>query len=159
MTGASGIRIGTAGWTIPRAVAGRFPAEGSGLQRYAARFTAVEINSSFYRSHRPDTWTRWANTTPPDFRFAVKAPRTITHEAKLEGCAHLLDPFLAEARLLGHKLGPVLVQLPPSLAFSPQREAVFFAALRDRHDGPIVCEPRHATWFGPDAEAMLVAFR
>lgn len=129
----SGIRIGTAGWTIPRAVAERFPGEGGHLQRYASRFDAAEINSSFHRPHRPATYARWAECVPADFRFAVKtAP-------------------------LGGKLGPLLVQLPPSLAFDAAVAEAFFAAVRARFAGALACEPRHASWFEHEAEAVLVA--
>jgi hypothetical protein len=110
----SGLRLGTAGWAIPRAVASAFPAEGAGLERYAARFNAVEINASFYRSPRPGTYERWARITPAGFRFAMKAPRTITHHAKLAGCEGAMARFLSEVSGLGEKLGPILVQLPPS---------------------------------------------
>jgi uncharacterized protein YecE (DUF72 family) len=68
------IRIGTAGWAIPRQCAEHFPRDGSGLERYAARFTAVEINSTFHRSHKPHTFARWAEAVPEGFRFAVKMP-------------------------------------------------------------------------------------
>lgn len=153
------IRVGTAGWAIPRAVRDRFPEDGSGLQRYAGRFDAAEINSTFYRSHRPATYVRWAQETPEDFRFAVKAPRTLTHERRLAAPEELLDVFLEEARLLGSRLGPVLVQLPPSLALDRPVAGAFFQALRDRFDGPIACEPRHASWFESDADALLRAFR
>jgi len=153
------LHIATAGWAIPRAVAERFPAEGSGLQRYAARFDAVEINSTFYRPHRESTFVRWRETTPDGFRFAVKAPRAITHEARLVGCGALLETFFAQLAPLGPKLGPVLVQLPPSLAFTPEVAAGFFAALRTLWTGDVVCEPRHASWFEPEAEALLAANR
>jgi uncharacterized protein YecE (DUF72 family) len=149
------LRIGTAGWAIPRAVAGRFPAEGSGLARYAARFTAVEINSTFYRPHRASTFERWRETTPEGFRFAVKIPRAVTHEARLAGCEDRLDIFLGEVAGLGAKLGPLLVQLPPSLAFDPSVAADFFTALRHRWTGGLVCEPRHVSWFEPAADAVL----
>jgi len=154
------VRIGTAGWTIPRFVAGAFPAEGTGLERYAARFRAAEINSTFYRSHKPSTWVRWREAVPADFRFAAKVPKTITHGAKLIGCEALLDAFVTEvSEGLGEKLGPLLVQLPPSLAFDAEVAGAFFAALRRRSDHAIVCEPRHATWFGPEADALLVTHR
>ena len=153
-------RIGTAGWTIPRFVADEFPAEGTGLERYAARFSAAEINSTFYRSHKPSTWERWREVTPTDFCFAAKVPKTITHGAKLVGCEALLDAFVTEvSEGLGEKLGPLLVQLPPSLAFDADVAGAFFAALRQRSDRSIVCEPRHVSWFEPDAEALLVAHR
>src|SRR5687767_13604572 len=72
--------IGTAGWSIASRHAEHFTGEGTALQRYAERFNGVEINSSFYRRHRPETWQRWAASVPAQFRFAVKLPRTITHE-------------------------------------------------------------------------------
>lgn len=153
------LHIGTAGWAVPRTVADRFPAEGSGLQRYAGRFGAAEINSRFYRSHRAATWLRWAQTTPAGFRFAVKAPKAVTHEAKLADCGAMLAAFLEEARLLGDKLGPILVQMAPSHAFEPEVAAAFFAELRSQHDGPVACEPRHASWFEDEADGLLAEHR
>ncbi len=155
----TGPRIGTAGWSLPRAVRACFPADGSVLERYAAKFNAVEINSSFYRPHRMQTYERWARVTPAGFRFAVKAPRTITHEARLTDCEAVLDAFLGQARALGEKLGPILVQLPPSLAFDPTLANSFFEDLRNRFTGLVVCEPRHASWFEPQAEAVLIGHR
>jgi len=146
------LRIGTAGWSIPRDVADRFPAEGSALQRYASRFTAAEINSSFHRPHRPSTYARWAESVPADFRFSVKLPKTITHKAKLVDCGALVAAFLGESAGLGDRRGPLLVQLPPSLAFDAAVAEPFFALLT----GPVACEPRHPSWFGTQAEALLV---
>ena len=155
----SRLRIGTAGWAIPRQVADGFPADGSGLQRYAARFDAAEINSTFYRSHRPQTLLRWREATPADFAFALKLSRAVTHEAKLVGAEGALESAIAEARLLGDKLGPLLVQLPPSQAFEPAVAGRFFDAVRARFAGVVVCEPRHPSWFEPAADALLNAAR
>ena len=153
------VRIGTAGWAIPRQVAGDFPSNGSGLQRYAARLNAVEINSTFYRSHRPATLARWAETTPPEFRFAVKAPRAITHERHLADAADILAAFMAELAPLAGKLGPILVQLPPSLSFDAATAALFFRTLRAVWPGPAACEPRHVSWFEDgSADALLRSF-
>ena len=152
------IRIGTASWVIPRLLVSAFPAEGSVLQRYAARFSAVEINSSFYRSHRPATYARWAESVPENFRFAVKLPRTITHERRLVDAQALLGAFLEEIRALGTRLGPLLVQLPPSLQFEARTAVAFFDGLRQRFDGAVVCEPRHASWFETEADALLQGF-
>ncbi len=149
------IYIGAAGWSIPRPHAERFGAGPSHLARYATQFTAVEINSSFYRSHHPKTYTRWAAETPDPFRFAIKAPRVITHTRRLLDSAEPLDRFFMEVRALGAKLGPVLVQLPPSLDFNPGTAAVFWQELRDRFTGPVVCEPRHPSWFGTAADRLL----
>lgn len=149
------VTIGTAGWSIPRAVADRFPAEGSSLERYAARFNAVEINSSFHRPHRAGTWQRWGSSVPAGFRFAVKLPKTITHLHKLAECDALLDAFAGEAGALGPALAVLLVQLPPSLAFSKPVAEPFFVNMKSRFGAAIACEPRHSSWFDPDADAML----
>ena len=155
VTGGPVIRVGTAGWTVPRTVAEAFPVEGTGLERYAARFNCAEINSTFYRPHRASTFERWASSTPEDFRFSVKIPRSITHEAKLRDSAALFSAFLEQLAPLGPKLGPLLVQLPPSLAFDAEVAAAFFAEVRAAFEGPVACEPRHATWFEADAADLL----
>ncbi|QBE61968.1 DUF72 domain-containing protein [Pseudoduganella lutea] len=147
--------IGTAGWSLPRDTWPAFPAEGSQLERYAAVFNAVEINTSFYRPHQPKTYERWAAATPPAFCFAVKLPRTITHEARLHGVDDLLARFAGEAGALGDRLGAVLVQLPPSLALDTAAAAALFTALQQRFTCMIACEARHATWFTPAATSLL----
>lgn len=120
---------------------------------------AVEINSSFHRPHRRATYERWAASVPVDFLFAVKLPKTITHEARLVAVGAPLDRFLEESGGLGTKRGPILVQLPPSLAFDLGIAADFFALLRDRTANDLVCEPRHRSWFTPEAEDLLVRCR
>lgn len=147
--------VGTAGWSVPAKVAADFPATGSHLERYAARLNAVEINSSFYRPHRPATYARWAATVPESFSFSVKLPKAITHERRLEDCGELLDRFVAEVTSLGPKLGVVLVQLPPSLRFEARVLDTFAQAVRNRIAVAMACEPRHATWFTPEAERCL----
>lgn len=132
-----------------------FPGSGSVLERYANRLGAVEVNSSFHRSHRLSTWLRWGASVPDSFRFSVKLPKAITHERKLVGCAAELDRFCAEAGALGDKLAVVLVQLPPKLAFDADLAAAFFAALRLRSRAAVACEPRHASWFSSSADALL----
>ncbi|OYX31025.1 MAG: hypothetical protein B7Y99_11080 [Caulobacterales bacterium 32-69-10] len=147
--------VGTAGWQIPRTSAEAFPVDGTTLQRYAARFGAVEINSSFHRPHQPKTYARWAQTTPPGFRFALKLPKTVTHERRLVDCAELVEAFLFQISQLGEKLGPLVIQLPPSLAFDAGVAGAFLAMLRARFDGDLACEPRHASWFEAEAAAVL----
>lgn len=147
--------IGTAGWTIPASEREHFPEEGSSLQRYAGRLTGAEINSSFHRPHRRSTWERWAEQVPEDFRFSVKIPKTITHKQTLVDCAGLVETFLDEASGLGEKLAVLLVQLPPSLAFEADLAETFFTLLQARSEAAITCEPRHASWFGPDASDLL----
>lgn len=150
-------RIGTAGWSVSREL-DDFPAEGTGLERYAAVFDCVEINSSFYRPHQRKTYERWAASTPDRFRFAVKVPQTITHERRLIAADDLIERFLGETAGLGGKLGPLLIQTPPSLRFEPDRIEAFFSAWRARTNAATVLEPRHASWFQPSADTMLKAF-
>src|SRR5690242_13869791 len=123
------IDVGCAGWSIRREYAEHFPATGTHLERYARRLPAVEINSSFYRPHRPETYARWAASVPESFRFAVKVPKEITHTRRLRDVADPLDRFLSETRALGDKLGPLLVQLPPSLRFETEVVEAFFTIL------------------------------
>src|SRR4029450_7108933 len=111
------IRVGTAGWSIPRASARHFDAAGTHLERYSRRLSCAEINSSFYRPHASATYAKWRDSTPPEFRFAVKLPRTITHERCLANAREPLVAFLDQIRALAEKRGPILVQLPPSLDF------------------------------------------
>lgn len=89
--------VGTAGWNIPRQLAEGFDSEGTALERYSSRFRAVEVNSSFHRPHKPSTWERWARLVPQDFRFAVKMPKTISHERKLVDCSETVVRFLEQA--------------------------------------------------------------
>jgi uncharacterized protein YecE (DUF72 family) len=152
------LRIGTAGWTLPREWREQFPGAGSHLERYAERFAGTEINSSFYRPHRRTTYARWGSSVPEDFRFAVKVPRAITHDQRLVAADVLLEVFLEEARGLGARLGALLVQLPPSLSFDAGIAEEFFGTLRGQYAGDVACEPRHETWFGAGAERLLASF-
>ena len=125
-------RIGCAGWSIPSRHAGLFGDGDSHLARYATRFDVAEINSTFYRPHQPRTFERWAASVPGRFRFSVKLPRSITHDARLQGVGDALSAFFDDVAGLGPKLGGVLVQLPPSLAFDARVAERFFAMLRRR---------------------------
>ena len=149
------MRVGTAGWAIPTAVAGSFPQTGSALSRYAERFNAVEINSTFRRSHRRSTFETWAASVPADFKFAIKIRKTITHDLKLVVGERELEAFADETAPLGSRLGPLLVQLPPSLPFDAEVALNFFAQARSVFAQPIACEPRHATWFSEEANQLL----
>ena len=153
------IFVGTAGWSIASRDRPEFPHGGSHLERYAARFNAVEINSSFHRPHRFDTYRRWAETVPPEFRFSVKLPKQITHQLRLVDSERHIETFADQIAGLGEKLGAVLVQLPPKLAFDAGVANAFLAALRAAIAAPIAWEPRHASWFTPEAEASLAERR
>ena len=149
------IRIGTAGWSIPRAVASRFAFEGTHLQRYSRLLRCAEINSSFHRPHAASTYAKWRAATPADFRFAIKAPRTITHDLKLQDAREPFTAFLSQTDGLAEKRGPILVQLPPSLSFDAPTVSRFLDMVRAVYDGPVVWEPRHPTWFSPAAASLL----
>lgn len=147
--------LGCAGWSIPSTVRDHFAAEGSQLERYASVLPAVEINSSFYRPHRPATYERWRDSVPASFRFSVKVPREITHILRLHHAEDKLARFLDEAMHLEEKLGCLLVQLPPSLVFDHAAVDKFFSLLRQRAAMPLACEARHLSWFGDEASSVL----
>lgn len=147
--------IGTAGWSIARKNAEAFPAEGTALERYARVFDAVEVNSSFYKPHRVSTWEKWAASTPDHFRFAVKVPKAITHQAKLVEVDGLIQSFVQEVGHLGTKLAVLLVQLPPKLGFDASVAEGFFETLHGASKAAIACEPRNASWFGEEADGVL----
>ena len=159
MASVARIRIGTAGWSIPRAAASRFDSAGTHLERYSRRLDCAEINSSFHRPHAASTYAKWRDSTPPSFRFAVKVPRTITHELKLENAHDPFVTFLAQTDGLADKRGPLLFQLPPSLSFDGPAVTGFLDMVRGVYDGPIVCEPRHATWFSPLVPSLFKRYR
>lgn len=148
-------RIGTAGWSIPSTLREVFPATGSLLERYATRVNCVEINTSFYRPHQKKTYERWARSTPETFRFAVKVPQSVSHAEALKFDQHNLERFVNEVEGLGQKLGVLLVQLPPKLKFEKPRAAHLFDRLHHHFKQPIVCEPRHASWFTAAVDRWL----
>jgi uncharacterized protein YecE (DUF72 family)/general stress protein 26 len=153
--GTAHIRVGTAGWTNPPRSRALRPAGLSHLQYYATHFNCVEVNSSFYRPHRRETYARWSAITPADFRFAVKLPRICSHGPQLGGPPKLWQRFRDEVVGLGGKLAVLLWQLPPSRALDADAAEEFFAmALRGLHC-PLVCEPRHPSWFGEAARKLF----
>jgi len=156
------VRIGLAGWS--EAVS-RFRAlypvpsdsgKVTGLQRYACTFDFAEVNASFYRRMRRETYERWAADTPDGFAFSVKVNRGLTHFHRLRDTTELA-PFIESAMGLGPKLRALLVQLPPSLAFEGPTASAFFREIGRLFSGAVVCEPRHDSWQADDARAMLAA--
>ena len=151
--------VGTAGWSIPRTFAAQCGGPGTHLERYARLFRGAEINSSFYRPHAASTYAKWAASTPPGFQFAVKMPRLISHELALRRSRAPLQRFLDESAGLEAKRGPLLLQLPGSHVFDARAAARFFEVLRTSYEGAVVCEPRHASWVGAHADALLARNR
>lgn len=127
------VRVGTSGWRYP-AWRGTFYPEGLAQRReleYLSRaVSTIEINGSFYSLQRPERYRSWAEQTPPDFLFAVKGPRFVTHMKQLHDVRTPVANFLASGVLaLGPKLGPVLWQLPPRMGFDPDRLVPFLELL------------------------------
>ena len=131
--GRGDIRIGTSGWRYPSWRGDFYPAglrQRDELAHLAVELTAVELNGSFYSLQRPSSYASWAEQVPDDFVFAVKGGRFITHMRRLVDVQPALANFFASGVLaLGPKLGPVLWQLPASLAFDEQLLSDFFALL------------------------------
>lgn len=151
--------VGTAAWTIPKEHRSSFNEGGSHLQMYGGKLNAVEINSSFYRDHKPATYERWAESVPEDFRFSVKLSKVFTHMQKLKGGEKNLAENLRGIMNLKSKLGCLLVQLPPSLQFDVEDANGFFENLRATYEGPVAFETRHPSWSTASALDVFQDFR
>ena len=153
---AEDVHVGCSGW-VYRHWKGQFYPDGLPQKRwfehYSAEFDTVEINASFYRLPRPETFDGWREKAPPGFRYAVKVNRFITHMKKLLDCSEAVDEFIALARRLGPTLGPLLYQLPPSLKRNDERLDAFLARLPP--DLEHVVEFRSADWYTDDVLALL----
>ena len=126
------------------------------LGYYATRLPTVEINNTFYRMPTREVVARWAEEVPAGFRFAVKAPKRITHDKRLADSADDLATFADAARALGDKLGPVLFQLPPFQRKDVARLQGFLTTLRERApDMRGAFEFRHTSWFDPEVYRAL----
>ena len=150
------VRIGCSGW-VYRHWKGIFYPEGLPQKRwfeyYSSEFDTVEINASFYRLPLATTFEGWRDKAPSGFRYAVKVNRFITHMKKLLDCEEAADRFIALARPLGDKLGPLLYQLPPSLHKNLDRLDAFLGRLPN--DIEQVVEFRHKSWYAEDVLALL----
>lgn len=156
------LRIGTSGWSYAHWRGVLYP-EGAKsaeyLALYAHVFPTVELNASFYRMQRAETFRKQAAAVPEGFVFAVKAHRSITHEMRLEGVETRWHEFVSAARALGGKLGPVLLQFPPSFrcrtdlleAFLDGRRRAFGETPR------LAFEFRHGSWFEAGTLELLRA--
>lgn len=139
--------IGTSGYNYPEWKGSFYPETlpaAKMLPYYAERFPTVEINYTFYRTPTEKILAGWDSATPPHFRLTLKAPRRITHDARLRDCADRVRQFLETAAVLGPKLGALLFQLPPNL----KKDVALFDAFLDAFP-PRVCaafEFRHESW-------------
>lgn len=151
--------VGTAAWSIPKVAAQFFPNEGSHLENYAKTLSGVEINSSFYKEHKPATYKRWSESVGANFKFSVKLSKVFTHTQKLLVTAEEVKTVLDGVRELGPKWEVLLVQLPPSLSFHDSTAYRFFEILRKHFSGMIAFEPRHKTWIEKPALLLQEQFR
>jgi uncharacterized protein YecE (DUF72 family) len=152
------IHIGTSGYSYPEWRGSFYPVDlptSQMLGYYAGRFSTVEINNTFYRLPSEKVLAEWAQQTPPGFIFTLKAPRRITHEARLRDCEELLGVFSTRAQTLGPKLGVLLFQLPP---WFKKDLRVLDAFLEQMPSGLAAAfEFRNASWFADDVYARLKA--
>ncbi|HEY6362128.1 MAG TPA: DUF72 domain-containing protein [Vicinamibacterales bacterium] len=141
------IWVGTSGYNYPEWKGSFYPDALPGakmLPYYAERFPTVEINYTFYRAPNEKILDGWSRATPEQFKLTLKAPRRITHDARLRDCADRVRQFMETAATLGPKLGALLFQLPPNL----KKDLGLFDAFLDTFP-PRVCaafEFRHASW-------------
>ena len=150
------ILVGTSGYNYPERKGSFYPADLAAakmLPYYAARFPTVEINYTFYRMPSEKILSGWAEQVAPEFRFTLKAPRRITHDAKLVGCEDLTAGFCRVAGTLGSQLGALLFQLPPALKKDLTRLDAFLASLPPR--APAAFEFRHPSWFDDEVFGRL----
>lgn len=150
--------IGTAAWTIPPNAKDGFPSEGTHLERYSQVLNCVEINTSFYREHKPDTYAKWAESVPENFRFSAKLLRYFTQEKRLRETGEKLKEVIGGMSHLGRKWGVLLIQLPPSLSFQQKDVDRFLSAVRKVYEGPIAWEPRHTSWTTDHALDLLANY-
>ena len=152
------ILVGTSGYNYPEWKGSFYPSKlptAKMLPYYAARFSTVEINYSFYRMPSEKVLANWAKETPDSFSFTLKAPRRITHHARLKDCKDLLETFCARAETLGPKLGVLLFQLPPWF----RKDTDVFDAFVDWIPGGTraAFEFRHNSWHSEDIFSRLKA--
>src|SRR3954467_6484115 len=150
------VLIGTSGYNYPEWKGSFYPADLAAakmLPYYAARFPTVEINYTFYRMPTEKILAGWVRQVPPEFRFTLKAPRRITHDAKLAGCEDLTAGFCRVAGALGEKLGALLFQLPPNQKKDLPRLDAFLGTLPPK--APAAFEFRHDSWFDDSVFSAL----
>lgn len=158
LTVAGNVHIGLSGWNYAEWKDGFYQGvpRKSWLPHYASRFSAVEVNATFYRQQRPETFAAWAAQTPPHFRFAVKGHKYATHMKRLIAPEETIPRHRDALSHLDGKLAVMLWQLPGNFKANPERLDRFCAVLRDTFPNtPQVMELRHETWFTDDTLDVL----
>ncbi len=147
--------VGTAGWSLERAIAPASKPQLTPLERYAEYFNCVEVDAAFPRRPRPSTLERWRDSTPPGFRFAVNVPHSIIRDAAQAGGALVVRQLLRLLASLEPKLGPVSVLLPASSTFDAHAAETFLRNLVQVGAGQVAIEAHHPSWFSERADAIL----
>ncbi|ACL04506.1 protein of unknown function DUF72 [Desulfatibacillum aliphaticivorans] len=148
--------IGTSGWTYDCWKGAFYPeklAKTKWLPHYCTLFNTVEVNATFYRTIKDSTYEKWRETTPEGFTWAVKASRYITHVKRLKTPEETVPRFLESASILNEKLGPILLQLPPTLAYEKEVARDFFQFLPKGFR--FTLETRHDSWLDDGLFALL----
>lgn len=154
------MRIGCSGWSYEDWVGPFYPLNTKPeeyLKLYSKAFDSVEIDSTFYRAPSSGMVEHWASTTPEGFMFCPKFPKRITHDLKLEGASSYLDHFMRRLSALGTKLGPFVVQLPPSFKFEKHREQLSSFLHSLPNNCRYAIEFRHNSWFNDEIKSLLEA--
>jgi uncharacterized protein YecE (DUF72 family) len=150
--------LGTQGWSYDSWVGNFYPAgtpASAFLEHYASEFDTVELDTTFYAIPRATTVSGWRERTPEGFRFAAKFPQVITHEKQLAGCAEETIAFLDTMTLLGDKLGPLLLQMPPAFNAGQMEDLnVFLMSLPTGFRYAL--EVRHRSWLAKETFAKLL---
>jgi len=147
---------GTSGYNYPEWKGSFYPADlpaAKMLPYYAARFSTVEINYTFYRMPNEKLVSGWAGQTPSPYRLTLKAPRRITHDSRLKNCGALVQTFCEVAGTLGDKLGALLFQLPPNLKKDLGLFDAFLQELPPK--APAAFEFRHPSWLDDEVFGRL----
>jgi len=150
------LRVGTSGWQYKhwrgRFYAPKLPST-RWLEHYAQRFATVEVNNTFYRLPKPDTFAGWAARVPDDFAFAIKASNYLTHYRRLREPSEPVARLMKHAAPLGARLAVVLLQLPPDMKAEPARLHETLAAFGGRVR--VAVEPRHDSWWCDEVRSVL----
>lgn len=159
----SNVHIGISGWSYSDWKGVFYPSDISSkdwLSFYAESFSCTEINSSFYRLPRKQTVQNWVDKVPKHFYFCPKLNRYITHLKKLRDAEEPMERFFDAFAPMLKKMGPVLIQLPPSLSFDKDVAVTFFDLLKKKYSiADFVLEPRHKSWLEEESISLLKKYK
>ena len=150
------ILIGTSGWSYPHWKGLFYPDDwpkSRWFEYYAAGFSTVEVNATFYRFFKDQTYQKWYDKAPENFKYVLKAPRLITHRKYLQDAEDLIQSFCQSTALLKEKFGLILLQLPPGMPYDLDRLRKALAAFEDPRR--VAVEFRHERWLNDETIDLL----